>query len=282
MEKSVRTAIGALLQTAQKLKLPYTLAPNSVMNKALAIFPDDLPSGTPWTQYVAIGIGGLQALRVGEGNRLELRPIPHQPTHTGLYNQIPFVIRPVTNDLSTAERARFRLRKVQLIKGVLCACYYLRTLNLAGTTARMEYRVIEDGVVTSTPWEPTASDQYPEPWVVNPGQVLVTGDDYVASTAKSRFDFTPWDMAELVEVGKRLFDSATAINVCEMALCSGTDAQKTGDFNGQPLQYTEAIGVQINDFISTFVSAAFNNTGAGVNLDIGSVEPLLALKTAGT
>lgn len=281
MNKSVHTAIGALLQDAQKLKLPYTLAPNSVMNKALQVYPDDLPASTPWVQYAAIGIGALSANRAGaNGSRLELKPIPHQTSHTGLYQQIPFVIRPIAADLSTTERQRFRLRKISTIRGEVCASYYLRVLDLSQTQARLEYRVIEDGTVTSTPWEPTADDQFPTPWTVNPGQVLVTGDDYIATTAKSTFSFTPWDMNELINVGVRLFDSDNSIIVSELAICSGVDADKLGDFNGVPLQYREALGVQITDFVSTFVPAAFNTDGASINLDIGSVEPLLALKSS--
>lgn len=280
MDKSVRTVIGDKLQTAQKLNRPYTFSPNSVMNKELGVFPDDLPSETPWTQYAAVGIGGLSARFIGDNRRLELFPIPHQATHTGMYEQIPFVIRPVTDPLTEAERLNFRLRRVMDIKGVRCEMWYLRRLDLSETVVQMEYRTIQDGVVISDPWEPTANDQRPKPWVVNPGQVLVTGDDYVASSAKSTFRFSPWDITELLNVGKMLFDSETAITVSELALCSGVDARKRADFNGANLEYTEALGVQINDFVSTLLPAAYNRAGASINLDIGAVEPLLALKTA--
>lgn len=280
MEKSVRTAIGAKLQTAQKLNLPYTLDDNSVMNKQLNILPDELPDRTPWTQYVGLGIGGLSARFIGDRRRIELYPFPHDPRHTGFFEQIPWVVRPITDDLTTTERVKFRLRKIQDVRGVRYAFYYLRKLNTTGMAVRLEYRVIQDGNVTSTPWEPSPDDQHPVPMQVNPGQVLTTGDDYVASTAKSLVEFTPWDIAELVNVGRVLFESETAITVSELALLSGIDVQTTGDFNGIQLPITEAIGVQINDFISTLVPTNYTQSGAGVDLDIGSTEPLLALKTS--
>lgn len=280
MEKSVRTAIGAKLQTAQKLKLPYTFDDNSVMNKQLNILPDELPNQTPWTQYVGIGIGGLSARFIGNQNRIELFPFPHDPRHTGFFNQIPWVIRPVASDLSTSERVNYRLRKKIQVGSDTYVAYYLRKLNTAGMSVRLEYRVIQDGNVTSTPWEPSVDDQHPTPLVVNPGQVLTTGDDYVASTAKSLIQFTPWDIAELVNVGRVLYNSETAITVSELALLSGVDFETTGDFNGAQLPITEAVGVQINDFVSTLVPTNYTQAGAGIDLDIGSTEPLLALKTS--
>lgn len=280
MEKSVRTAIGAKLQTAQKLNRPYTFSDNSVMNKQLNILPDTLPDVTPWTQYVGIGIGGLSARFIGEKRRIELTPIPHDPRHTGFYEQIPFVIRPVDEDLTTAERVNYRLRKLMDVGGVRYAAYYARKIDTTGMEVRLEYRVIQDGNVTSTPWEPSVDDQHPTPITVNPGQVLTTGDDYVASSAKSTLRFSAWDIAELINVGRVLFDSEDAIVVSEIGLMSGIDFETRGDFNGVSLPITEAIGVQINDFVSTLIPTAYNQAGAAVNLDIGSTEPLLALKSS--
>lgn len=280
MEKSVRTAIGAKLQTAQKHNLPYLFDKNSVMNEQVQVLPDEVPARTPWVQFLAIGIGGLSARIIGDNRRLELVPLPHEPRHTGLYEQIPFVIRPIDQDLTSAERAQFRLRAVVRKNNQDYAYYWLRRMNLATTEVTLEYREITDGNVTSVRWEPTPDDQHPTPRVVNPGQVLVTGDDYVAASSKSVVRFTPWDVNELVNVGKHLFGSETAITVSELALCSGIDIEARAQVGGASVPITEAIGVQITDFVSTLLPAAFNRSGATINLDSGSVEPLLALKAA--
>lgn len=280
MEKSVRTAVGAKLQTAQKLNRPYVLDDNSVMNKQLNILPNEIPTKIPHTRYFGIGIGGLSVRFIGEKRRIELFPCPHDPRHTGFYEQIPFVIRPVSEGLTTTERIRFRLRRLITIGGVVHEAWYGRVLDLNATSVQLEYRVIQDGVVTSTPWEPSPDDQHPTPMTVNPGQVLVTGDDYVAATAKTSLEFTPWDIAELINVGRVLYESEDAITVSEIALLSGEDIETHGDFNGLSLPYTDAVGVQINDFVSTLLPTAYNQAGAKVNLDIGSTEPLLALKNS--
>lgn len=280
MEKSTRTGIGALIQTAQKHNLAYYYAPNSVMNKALEVFPDRLPDSTylPYSQYLAIGDGAMTATNT-EGGDVELWPIPHEPRHTGLYKQLPWVIRAINKDLSVAERARFRMRKIIDIGGVKYVAYYLRKMDFSKTKASLEYRVIKDGVVTTSPWEPQPSDQFPPRPKVNPGQVYVTGDDYIAATAKSRVELSIWDISELVNVSNILKGVNKLMTITEMAVCSGKDETVPGDFNGQIVNYTEAIGVQITDFLSTLLPPAFNRNGAALNLDTGSTEPLLALRT---
>lgn len=279
MEKTVRTAIGALIQTAQKHNLPYEYPPNSVMNQILDVFPDRLPASNriPYSQYIAMGDGALSATFAAD-NTLELWPIPHSPRHTGLYSQRPFVLRPYNQDLNTQERSRFRMRKIIDLGGNKYVAYYLRRMDFAQTQARLEYRVISNGTVTSQPWAPTADDQKPKRPTVNPGEVYVTGDDYIAATAKSKLVFTAWDIKEMINVSNILLGTNKIMTISELAVCSGLDETVTGDVNGSMIQYQESMGVQITDFISTLLPPVYNEAGASINLDTGSTEPLLVLK----
>lgn len=279
MDKSVRTAIGALQQTVGKTHLPYTFLPNSVMNEALNIYPDSRPDQNylPYSRYVCIGVGALTSRFLADG-RMELVPIPHEPRHTGLYDQVPWVIRDLDNDLTTAERLRYRLRKIMPFGNTQKVAYFARLLDYSKTTAGLEFRTVQDGIISAAPWEPDADDQFPKRPVINPGQTYVTGDDYIAATAKTRFEFTKQDMAELVNVGNIMFNNPMAMTISEIAICSGQDAVVDGQINGSVFQYTDAIAVQITDFVSTLVSPLFQSDGAAINLDIGSTEPLLALR----
>ena len=60
MEKSTRSALGALLQTAQKFGKPVEIVNNSTLNQKFGIFDDILPdpSDDLAVRYVAIGNGG--------------------------------------------------------------------------------------------------------------------------------------------------------------------------------------------------------------------------------
>lgn len=278
MEKTVRTIIGDKLQTAHKINRPYSWSPNSVMNDILGILPTDRPAGTPWTQYATLGIGGLATKFYDNNTRAESFPLPHDTTDTGHYKQVPWVARPIAQDLTPEERKPFRLRTLEDRPDGRYALYWAYKLDMTSTNVRTEYRRIENGQIISDPWEPTQANQFPKPPVIGQGEVLVTGDDYVAATAKTTLKFTPWMMDELINVGNVMFNSENAIFLTEIGLCSGIDVEHRGNFNGQMLSYTEASGVQITDFVSTMLPTNFNRAGASVNLDIGAVEPLLKLK----
>lgn len=278
MEKSTRSALGALLQTSQKFGKPLEIVKNSTLNQKFGIFEDMIPEPDDniSVQYVAIGNGGHRT-EVGKDNLTLFNSIPHQPRHTSLYKQMPFIIRPVELDLTAAERLNYRLRKEIVVSGQRYAAYYLKKLNLITTIPTLEYRTIVDGVVTSTPWEPSLDDLNPSPPLLNPNQVLSTGDDYIAASSRVPLVFNAEETAELINVATILYGNPGYAIVSEIALCSGVDKLVSGNFNGVSMNYTEAIAVQVNDFLATLFVAPFQTNGVTIDLDAGSVEPLLVL-----
>ena len=278
MEKSTRSALGALLQTAQKFGKPVELVNNSTLNQKFGVFDDILPDPTDdlAVRYVAIGNGGHKS-EIGKDNLALFNSIPHQPRHTSLYKHMPFIMRPADADLIAAERVNYRLRKEIMVNGVKYAAYYLRKLDLTTTTPALEYRTTTNGIVTSTPWEPSLDDLNPTPPLVNPNQVMTTGDDYIAASARVPLVFNAAETAELINVATLLYGNPGYAIVSEVGLCSGVDRMVSGSFNGNAMNYTEAIGVQINDFLATLFVAPFQTNGVTIDLDAGSVEPLLVL-----
>lgn len=278
MEKSTRSALGALLQTAQKFGKPLEIVKNSTLNQKFGVFEDILPDPTDdlAVRYVAIGNGGHRT-EVGKDNLALFNSIPHMPRHTSLYKHMPFIMRPADNDLIAAERVNYRLRKEIDINGTRYAAYYLRKLDLLNTTPTLEYRTVVDGAVTSTPWEPSLDDLNPTPPLINPNQVMTTGDDYIAATARVPLVFTEAETSELINVATILYGDPGYAIISEVALCSGIDKLLSGSFNGVSMNYTEAIGVQVNDFLATLFVAPFQTKGVTIDLDAGSVEPLLVL-----
>lgn len=278
MEKSTRSALGALLQTAQKFGKNVEILPNSTLNQKFGVFDNILPEPTDKlsVQYVAIGNGGHKSV-VGKDNLALFNSIPHQPRHTALYKHMPFIMRPADADLIAAERVNYRLRKEIMVNGVKYAAYYLKKLDLTTTTPTLEYRTVVDEVVTSTPWSPSLEDLNPTPPLINPNQVMTTGDDYIAASARVPLRFNQAETSELINVATLLYGDPGYAIVSEIALCSGVDKLVAGSFNGVTMNYTEAIGVQINDFLATLFVAPFQSNGVTIDLDAGSVEPLLVL-----
>lgn len=278
MEQIIRTVIDAKLQTCLKLGLPFELPANSSLNEKLSIHASTAlgDSDRPIMKYVGIGNGGHKAEIGGDGFS-KIIPVPHRPRDTGLYNQIPFVLRRTDNDLTTAERGNYRLRRTEVHGGTTYIAYYLKVLDLSGTVPKLELRSVDAGVTTVIPFTPTIADLNPVKPAITSGSVLTTSGDYVAATAKVPFILTSVDIANLIEVANIIYTDPNYAFISEIALCAGVDKIVTGTFGSVTASYTDAIGVHVTNFISTSYPVNFISTEIKTNLNIGSVEPLLTI-----
>jgi hypothetical protein len=106
---------------------------------------------------------------------------------------------------------------------------------------------------------------------------LVTTGDYIAANAKVPFTMAVTDIEEFMNVCNVIYGDPNYAIISEIALCSGVDRVVTGDFNGASIGYTEAIAMQVCNFIGTFLPMNAINRNMTVMLNVGSVEPLLTL-----
>lgn len=278
MERIVRTVYGAYLQTCQLLNLPVILKPNSTLNEKFNIHTNIAiaDSDRPAMLYVGIGNGGHRMV-VGSNGIGKPEIIQHTPRHAALYNQLPFILRLPSEDLTPVERAKYRLRRLETHDGITYVAYYLKKLDMTNTVPQLELRTVTDGVTNSTVFSPTIADLNPTPPAINPGGVLTTTGDYIAATGKVPFTMDANEVAEFLNVANIIYGDEGYAMISEIALCSGVDRTVVGDFNGSSSGYTDSIGVQIMNFIGQFVHVPSNNSGIDIEFDVGSVEPLLVL-----
>lgn len=278
MKNIVPTVTSALLQTNQRVGKTHVVQVNTSLNQKLEIQADLVNSDTDVLsmKYVVIGIGG-HAMGVAPNGLTFPKGVEHTTRHTGLYMQVPFVMRLPSDDLSPTERLKYRLRRQKVHNGVTYVEYWAKVLDLANTNPQLELRTVVDGVTNSEPYVPLLSDLNPVPPVLANGQVLVTNGNYVASTAKVPFEMTPADILEFINVCNILFGTPDLAIISEVGLCSGVDRAVSGDFNGVSTGYMEAIAVQICTHINTFFTANFGANNNKMTLDLGVVEPLLTV-----
>ena len=274
----VRTGIASLTQTTQYIGKQLKILPNSTLNQKLNINQDILPVSTeiPVVKYLAIGNGG-HGFIIGGNGRVKWNAKHHTVKHTALYNQLPFVLRLPENDLSASERLKYRLRRLETHNGVTYVAYYLRVLDLSTTEPTLELRHVEDGVTTSTPYEPTIEDLNPVPPTLVTGEAVTTTGDYLASTAKIPFKLSPEEVEEFVNAVKIIEGEDGYAVISEVATVSGIDRAVTGDFNGAQQSYTDVIYAQITSFISTAWVMEYQTDGITLTVDVGNVEPLLTV-----
>ena len=278
MTTMTRTAVNAQMQTSIYLKMPHVIMPYSTLNQLHNILPNDVFSETemPSMKYMAIGNKGHRS-EAGIDGISVTKAIPHETTHTGMYNQLPFVLRLPTDDLTTIARAQYRLRKTVSINGVTYIAYYLRVLDLTDTIPKLELRVTEDGVTTATDFEFTPNSLRPTLPVIGTNQVLVTSGNAIASTARITFKITAEDAEELRSVARILYGDENYAIVSELSPVTGIDRLTSGEVNGVPIQYHEVVGAQIASFMNTYYPFSILRNGAEIDLDIGNTEALLSL-----
>ncbi len=276
MDNNVRSIYGAYLQTCALLGFNVDIKPNSTLNQKFDLFPNEIfnTGETPTVKYLTIGNGGHTASMGVDGLPL-INPVPHSPRHAALYNHLPFIIREVGEDLTPGERLLYRLRVPRTIDGVNYMCYYAKVLDMSMVEPKIELRNNTDGIITATDFTPSLADLNPvKPVIPVNGNITSTGN-YLASTAKIEFVMNEAEITELLNACNIIYGSDNYAFISEIGLCSGVDRSLMGNFGGPPSAYTEAVGVQIMNFISTAIPAYALSTSITQTIDVGSTSPLL-------
>lgn len=278
MKKSTRTIYGATIAAAQRTDEALPIFQNSTLNEKFDVFKNELPVGKelPLVNYLAIGLNG-RVVELTANGLYKSTAREYEPSWASLLKHIPFIMRPIENGLTASERANYRMRRIEEHDGQVYECYYLRMQDLSAHPLRVEKRVVNNGIVTPSAWQPTLADLNPVPRSPNPNQVMTTGNDYLSVSKKVPVVFTPNDIQEIMNCSNIIYGSPDYANVSELAVVSGIERTLVGDFNGTARDYKEVVYAQVCDFVKTFFSCPDSLDGATVNLDIGSNEPLLTL-----
>lgn len=276
METVTRTILSAHLQTCKLLNKPFTVLPNSTLNQKFNIQANEAPATNqyPSLGYICIGNKGA-SYEVATGNYILTTPIPHLPRHAALYNTIPFIVRPMDDDIGPTERLRYRLRVPITVGGDSYVAYYLRTLNLDNVTPNVELRNVNDGVITSTPFEHELSDLSPTAPVITGNNISNPNGDYLVSTAKTTFILNRDDVENIMDACNIIYGDPRYAVINEIGLVTGVDKVVTGQFGSTTGNYTEVISGQIAAFISQYHALTNSTNEIQIGLNVGSVQPLL-------
>jgi hypothetical protein len=272
-----RTVYGTYLQTIKNLGLPFTLIPNTTLNERFDVQAGVKPAVgvVPSMRYFAIGNLGHMTVQADDGSA-ESVPVPHRATDAGMYGQIPFALREVTNDLPQHLRDRYGLRVQEVHNGRNYFAYYLRRIDMTDVVAQLQRVEVIDGVATVTPFTPTTDNLNPvRPEISNSGVVLGSNSSESASAIVT-VQLTAEDVAEILNAHKIRTGSTRSPVISEIALVSGVDKEVAGSSGGAgTFTYKEVIAAQINVHISTYHALGYATNGATFTLDVGGVEPTL-------
>lgn len=274
-----RTVYGASVQTSQLMGLPFSFPEFSTLNQFLTIQKDTLPtlSDKPTLGCYVWGNRG-HSMIVGAGGIPLNEVVQHRATDSGLFNQLPFVLRELNVDLTQAERAKYVLRRQEERNGVAYYAYYGRRLDKTNLKVGNYFTQIQNGVAVVTNFVPTQSNLTPTPQQASNTATNLINADYVSARARMVLSLTESEVAEMLNVAKIIYNDERYAIVSEIGLCTHVDKQINANaYGGGTFVYNEAIGTQIAAHIATYNPLLQTNTGVQIEMDIGVNEPLYAL-----
>lgn len=297
--KFTRTIYGAVLQTANLFNTPVEVPEFSTLNEAVndsVVLPFqptistagsfisadyDFVNDRPTVGYFCIGNKGRTSVIDAQGV-VNTPLVKHGALNGNLYGLIPFVARPIDDDLTPSEQARFRLRKVVEVDTELFVLYFLMKMPEVTTAPQPTIKVIENQVVVSTtPFSPTIQNLRP----VHPtnAEINASGGTYASVRAPITIPFSVQDAQNAVDAYELLYGSDGASFISEIGIVSGVDKLVTGRYPNTgtqtiiPVSGTtihEAKAAQI--ILVAAVELPIGNLSSDITIsfDIGAAEPL--------
>lgn len=278
---TVKSIAGSLIQTCHYIGKQYVPLPNTTLNELWNVHQNSnviSANDRHVAQYIMIGNRGHYNDTGAEGIDVR-KPTPHRATDMGLYKPLPFIMRPVDDDLTDLEKAKYGMRVLKTLPGnEKYWAYYLYKLNLTNTVPEPFITTTVDGVSTQDPFVPSNSNLTPTPPAVPNDDIQAASGQYASVTALVPLELDATAIAEIVNCAVLLYGDASLAMITEIAVVSAiTKSVPQLDQTGTPqpgLPYYEALRATVSGFISADFSASMNSNLFGMILDLGTDDPL--------
>lgn len=242
----IPTAQSLRLTMLQRFGKAYTTDSYTTINQKLAIRATATIDVTKQHKLNLVIIGN-------GGHHYTTSPGPvtdyHVSTNTGLYSQIPIVMRKTNADLTPTQREKYALRKSLTVGSTTYYAYYAKRIDLSIYPIANQIKTINtSGVVTNTVnYVPTSSELSPTPLVM--GSVATTDKKYVGSyLTMTDFIFDEMDIAEIQNTATILYGSISNAIVSEIGFCASQDANiSITNYDGSTSTFTEADHTLLTD-----------------------------------
>jgi len=268
--------LSAALITGADIQYPQNSTLNEFYKLMTARIPD--PKARPTLKYMALGYKGHRVENDGEID--DVVPVGKRQTTSGMFSEVPWVLRPLDNDLSDEQRKNYRFRTQVKINGRDYWAYYLRVLDMRTIATSDVETIRENGVPRMGDFVYTDAELHPVPATLpdydydDDDTVEMPDGRYVESGVDLQIVWNDFDVQEYLNVISIMRGNPNRAVISEIALCSGLDVPETGkSATGSPFSYTEAIGVQALYHISMYANLAQTNENLALTVRIGQPAP---------
>jgi hypothetical protein len=235
---STPTLLGSQLGLQAILPIAFNTQKEFTLNSQLGIFPNQDPQSMPKLRYFCVGTKGAYNTDDEDGSSA----YDPKRTEMNLYNLIPIRCRPVDDDLTDAERAKYRLRtRAKLNDGNEYFLYYAKALEFSG---EIQTKKVNSLTGEETAYELSAENLSPTPVKTSTSTLAESIDSEIVSYYDTAIRIEAKEILEYINV---VYGGDTRkAKISEIGLLTGDDQEVSGlTTNNVAITYTEAIYTQL-------------------------------------
>lgn len=278
MYETTKTIYHTVLELQRARQDPFTVLPYSTLNEKFGVQPQAaVPAGKyPELQYIAIGRGGHRGRIAGDGATL-VDILQHDIVDAALFEHIPFILRPITDDLDPAKRANYAMRTLIEKNGQSYFAYYLKKLVIPQTYPDIKEITIDQGgsTVETRDYTPTPAQLTPTPQMLSNNQQNLASGKLISVSTTLQISLSADDIQEILDAVVTLYDDVGYATISEMAAVTGYTSVVNTTLGGVAVSYEEAIAAQVANFIPANHDLQFNSDGIDSLFDLGHTSPYL-------
>lgn len=289
-QTSTNTLLGNLINKAcvtnQKLEIPA----NTTLNEAYNVRASEsvgVKNGRDFElKYFILGVRGSDGLGADANGVTQFRVNQHQPIDGNVFVGIPFIVRPLDNDLDNLTRAKYRIREVRTINGIAYAIYWAKLISFVEYNPQL-LKIYKDPVTGTEDvkaYIPSSDDLHPTPVELTSSNTVPISNTYVNGSAILNCTLNENDVEELKNACRIVFNDAGYARPNEVGICYGMDSDVEGDIGGGSfISYKESLSTVVGHFVTERSGReANNNREIELVFDHGASEPMLLHTVAST
>lgn len=252
IKNTQKTISHSQRELMESLKIPFSIEEYSTVNEAFNLGNINPPNdgSYPSIKYMMIGRGGHKTVTGSDGRGL-VDYLQHGVNDANLFESVPFVLVPATDDISSAERVKYRIRVLETHGGVDYIAYYARVIDLSQTT--VETRVIEsenDVIVSDSLYVPTPTSQAPVPVDISNTLLNVASARIITTRAFILVKLTTTDINNIVSAVQIKYGDTRYATISEIGILQGFDVNTSSTIGGNSIVLDELQCGQIVNFLS--------------------------------
>lgn len=269
---SVKTIFGLIIDASRRPGTTYTPLAYSTLNEYHSVQSDAvIPEGsTAENKYFAIGRGGHRNVAGSTGDNLT-DILQHRINDAALFEQIPFLMREVGNDIDATTRAKYRIRKLVEYDSVQYWAYFLKVVTSTTESTTVTKLTISDGDTTSTEYVPAATQLEATAVSMSNGVVNTASGEHIKVSSPFQVTLTTSDLDEIRNCVDIIYGGDQRYGVIsECAVVGGVDQEVTVTGPDSTITHTEAVGAAVYNHIGCNVPLIQQTEDLNFNFSIGT------------